>query len=138
MLLFALSLLGALTLASCKSATVGADASLARLQGHWAGTGPGGDCSVTISGNSLRFYARTDHWYETTFTIPAGTEPKQILATIVDATTPGQDHIGKVVVAIFNIEDGVLKLATSEDSSAAEDSDPWERFVDHYELKRAD
>src|SRR5262245_44603556 len=59
-------------------------AELRRLQGYWEGDGAAGKCSITITGNSLHFYARTDFWYVTTFTLPAGTDPQQLHATIKD------------------------------------------------------
>lgn len=83
---------------------------LKALQGHWEGEGAGGKCSITITGNSLHYRAGTN-WHETTFTLPAGTYPQQLHATIKDCWPPSKDAIGKVVFAIFKIEDGTLILA---------------------------
>jgi len=86
---------------------------LQRLQGTWEGVMVGqekdGKITITITGNSLHFHRDTNFWFETTFTLPAGTDPKQLHATIKDCA--GKDSIGKVVLAIFKIEDGTLTLA---------------------------
>jgi hypothetical protein len=87
---------------------------LQRLQGYWEGDGAAGKCSITITGNSLHFYARPDFWYKTTFALPAGTDPKQLHATIKDSSLP-TNGIGQVVLAIFKIEDGTLTLAVEGD-----------------------
>ena len=81
-----------------------------RLQGYWEGEGAGGKCSITITGNSLHYRAGTN-WHETTFTLPAGTDPQQLHATIKDSWPPAKDSIGQVVHAIIKIEDGTLTLA---------------------------
>ena len=111
------SLLGAVALSlaalftACQSTPTRTATELERLQGNWGGDGAAGKCSITITGNSLHFYARTDFWYETTFTLPAGTDPQQLHATIKDCSPPTTNAIGKVVFAIFKIEDGALTLA---------------------------
>ena len=87
---------------------------LQRLQGYWEGDGAAGKCSITITNNSLYFYARTDFWYKTTFALPAGTDPQQLHATIKDSSPP-TNGIGQVVLAIFKIEDGTLTLAVEGD-----------------------
>ena len=68
-----------------------------------------GKIIITITGNSLRFHRDTNFWFDTTFTLPAGTDPKQLHATIKNCAD--KDSIGKVVLAIFKIEDGTLTLA---------------------------
>ena len=84
------------------------------LQGYWEGSGPQGDkCSITITGDDLHFYGYGSNWYKATFTLPAGTDPQQLRATIKD----GSGHIGNVIFAIFKIEDGTLTLAADEGSS---------------------
>ena len=93
------------------------DSELHRLQGDWEGGGPPGKISLTITGNSLHFFARTDFWYETTFILPAGIEPRQLHATIKDSSPPADD-IGHVVFAIFKIEDGTLTLAVDDGADA--------------------
>jgi len=89
-------------------------AELQPLQGSWEGVLVGqeakGKISITITGNSLHFRGlNPNDWFETTFTLPAGTYPQQLHATIKDCTEPCDD-IGKVVFAIFKIEDGTLTL----------------------------
>jgi uncharacterized protein (TIGR03067 family) len=94
-------------------------AELQPLQGTWEGVELGhesnGKITITISGNSLHFRRGTNDWYETTLTLPAGTDPKQLRATIKRCSYP--DHVGKVVVALFKIEDGTLTLAADSGSS---------------------
>jgi hypothetical protein len=81
------------------------------LQGHWEGEGAGGKCSITIAGNSLH-YRNSAGWYKTTFTLPAGTDPQQLRATIKECSPPSNSAIGTAVFAILKIEDGTLLLAT--------------------------
>ena len=107
---------GAFALSLAASLTAGQDTppptavELNRLQGYWEGEGAGGKCSITITGNSLHYRAGTN-WHETTFILPANTDPQQLHATIKDCWPPSKDAIGKVVFAIFKIEDGTLTLA---------------------------
>src|SRR6185436_20415463 len=89
-------------------------AELQPLQGSWEGVlvdqEAAGKVSITITGNSLHFQGlKPTEWYETTFTLPAGTYPQQLHATIKDCSHPCDD-IGKVVYAIVKIEDGTLNL----------------------------
>jgi uncharacterized protein (TIGR03067 family) len=69
-----------------------------------------GKITITITGNSFHFHRDTNFWFETTIALPAGTNPKQLQATIKDC--PTASSIGQVVFAIFKIEDGKLTLAT--------------------------
>jgi uncharacterized protein (TIGR03067 family) len=120
-------------------------AELERLQGSWEGVIVGqeaaGKISINITGNSLHFQGlSTNQWYETTFTLPAGTNPQQLHATIKGCPQP--DAIGKVVFAIFKIEDGTLTLAGIQ-ASAVEPPKTFgegQGFEDHsifrYELKK--
>jgi hypothetical protein len=114
------SLLGALVLSlaavftACQSLSPRTDAELNRLQGYWEGEGAGGRCSITITGNSLYYRAGTN-WWKTTFTLPAGTDPRQLHATIKESSPP-TNGIGQVVFAIFKIEEGTLTLAEVDGS----------------------
>jgi uncharacterized protein (TIGR03067 family) len=92
-------------------------AKLQRLQGYWEGELLGGafKCSITFKGNSLHFYSRPDFWYKATFTLPAGTDPQQLRATIKDTAASATNDIGRVIVAIFKIEHGTLTLAVNQD-----------------------
>ena len=104
-----------------------AAAELQRLQGTWEGftlsqetpDGPivkgTNTITVTVTGNSLHFHRDTNFWFDTTITLPAGTEPQQLHATI----TRGASSTGQVVVAIFKIEDGTLTIATGNGSEEA-------------------
>ncbi len=91
---------------------------LQRLQGTWEGAVAGqesdGKITITITGNSFHFHRDTNFWFETTITLPAGTDPQQLHATIKRCSPP-DSPIGKVVVAIFKIEDGTLTLAARGD-----------------------
>ena len=89
---------------------------LQRLQGKWEGVGQekDGKITITFTGNSLHFHRDTNFWFETTFTLPAGTDPQQLHATIKRSSPPPNDPIGELVVAIFKIEDGTLTLAMNQ------------------------
>jgi len=92
---------------------------LQRLQGTWEGVMAGqennGYITITISSNSLHFHRDANFWFKTTFTQPVGTDPKQLHATIKDCA-PGQENsVGKVVVAMYKIEDGTLTLVALGD-----------------------
>ncbi len=88
---------------------------LRRLQGTWEGFLVGAEAdgknTITITGNSLHLYRDTNFWFETTFTLPASTDPKQLRATIKNSPPPNNNTLDAVVVAIFKIEDGTLTLA---------------------------
>jgi len=111
-------MLGALALSlaalstACPGTPTPIPAELKPLQGYWEGEGAGGKCSITITGNSLHYRAGTN-WWKTTFTLPAGTDPQQLHATIKDGSPP-TNGIGQVVFAIFKIEDGTLTLAVDK------------------------
>ena len=86
------------------------------LQGTWEGVEVSQEgaekITITMTGNSFHFHRDTNFWFETTITLPAGTDPKQLHATIKGCPPSQADSIGKVVGAIFKIEDGTLTLAT--------------------------
>lgn len=128
-------------LAGCKTDQPSA-AALQRLQGYWDGELLGGavKCSITVTGDSLYFYSRPDFWYQTTFTLPAATDPQQLRATITDTAPSATNGIGKVIIAILKIEDGTLTLAVNQDS----DGPPPKAFpsetnsvIARYDLKRS-
>ena len=118
------------------------NAELQLLQGTWEGFSlsrekPDGPpvkgtntITVTVTGNSLHFHRDTNFWFETTITLPAGTEPQQLHATI----KRGANSIGQVVVVIFKIEDGTLTLAT--DNGAGEALKVFEAAPNRYELRK--
>ena len=108
-------------------------AELKPLQGYWEGEGAGGKCSITITGSSLH-YRVGNNWYKTTFTLPAGTDPQQLHATIKDSSPP-TNGIGKVVFAIFKIEDGTLTLA--EDDMSDQPPKSFSSASSRYVLKQA-
>jgi uncharacterized protein (TIGR03067 family) len=68
--------------------------------------------TITITGDTLHFHRDTNFWFETTITLPSRTDPKQFRATIKGCPEPQADSIGKVVGAIFKIENGTLTVAT--------------------------
>jgi hypothetical protein len=123
-LLFALALSSAALFTACQSTTTRTDATLKRLQGYWEGEGAGGKCSITITGTSLLYRAGTN-WFKTTFTLPEGTDPRQLHATITDCSPPTNNSIDTVVFAIFKLEDGILTLAEVDGS---------DKQTTHYEL----
>ena len=139
--------LGALALSlaalftACQSTPTQTAAELKSLQGYWEGDGSGGKCSITITGNSLYYYGRTDFWFKTTFTLPAGTDPQQLLATIKDCSDcsqPENSSTGKVVPAIFKIEGGKLTLAADQGSGKQPTAFPSDLNspVARYDLKK--
>ncbi len=67
--------------------------------------------TVTITGNSFHFHRDTNFWFDTTITLPPGTDPQQLHATIKDSAPSQSSSNGKVVVSIFKIEGGTLTLA---------------------------
>jgi len=119
-------------------------AELQPLQGTWEGFVVGdkyNKITVTISSNSLHFHRDTNFWFETTITLPAGTNPKQLHATIKGCPPSQSDSIGQVVGAIFKIEDGTLTLATGGDGAAAEGTPKRFAAIDdkgqtRYELRK--
>ena len=75
----------------------------------------GGSITITISSNSLHFHRDANFWFKTTFTQPGGTDPKQLHATIKDCAAGQESSVGKVVVAMYKIEDGTLTLVALGD-----------------------
>jgi len=115
---FALSLAALFT--PCRSTAAQTAAELGGLQGYWQGEGPGGKCSITITGNSLHYSPPTGHSFTATFTLPTGTDPQQLRATIIQDNPPPQNSTtNKVVVAVFKIEDGTLTVSAFEDPAKA-------------------
>src|SRR4051812_48921312 len=131
-------LLGALALSlaalftACQRTPTPMAAELKPLQGYWEGEGAGGECSITITGNSLH-YRNSAGWFKTTFTLPAGTDPQQLHATIQDSSPP-RNGIGKVVYAIFKIEDGTLTLA--EDDMSDKPPKTFPSALSRYNVKK--
>ena len=115
------------------------NAELQALQGTWEGIMVGnesdGKVTITIAGNSLHFHRDTNFWFETTITLPAGKDPKQLHATIKGCPRSQADSIGKVVRAFFKIEDGTLTLATIGDD-AEETPKGFEAAGTRYELRK--
>ena len=95
-----------------------------------------GKITMTINGNSLHFHRDTNFWFETTFTLPAGTDPQELRTTIKGG--PDKDSIGKMVPAIFKTGEGNLTLAVNQDN----EHEPPKGFDDdtpgiiHYEFWR--
>ena len=106
------------------------NAELQLLQGTWEGVMVGqekdGKITITITGNSFHFHRDTNFWFDTTITLPAGKDPKQLHATIKDCAPGHESSVGKVVRTFFKIEDGTLSLATIGD----DDKDTPKSFED--------
>jgi uncharacterized protein (TIGR03067 family) len=115
------------------------NAELQLLQGTWEGVMVGqekdGNITITITGKSLHFHRDTNFWFETTITLPAGKDPKQLHATIKNCPPSQADSIGKVVRAFFKIEDGRLTLATMGDD-VEETPKSFEAAGTRYELRK--
>ena len=92
---------------------------LQRLQGTWEGVMVGDKSNdkyiITITGNSFHFHRDSNFWFATTITLRVDTDPRQLHATIKDCARGQENSVGKVVVAIFKIEDGSLTLAARGD-----------------------
>ena len=77
-----------------------------------------GKVTITIKGNSLDYERlNSTQWFKTTFTLPPGTYPPQLHATIKDCPEPCDD-IGRVVFAIFKIEAETMTLVGIQAPSA--------------------
>jgi hypothetical protein len=117
-----------------------ATAEVRHLQGNWEGVLVGresaGKITITFSGHSLHFQGlRADQWYDATFTLPEGTDPRQLRATI----TGGErvKDIGTVIGAIFKIENGTLSLAGLEDDATSDDSEAFDgNTMFHYRFRK--
>src|ERR1051325_9470688 len=107
-------------------------AQLQQLQGTWEEVKAGEKVTVTITGNSLHFYRDSNFWFETSFTLPAGADPQQLHATIKNSSPP-EDSKGKVVVAIFKIEDGTLTLAAEPQNGSKAFEEP---SMFHHKLRK--
>ena len=112
------------------------------LQGTWEGVLVGDEAhqkiTITITRNSLHFHRDTNFWFETTITLPAGKDPKQLHATIKGGPPSQGASIGQVVRAFFKIEDGTLTLVTMGDE-AEETPKSFEATKDggtRYELRK--
>jgi hypothetical protein len=133
------TLLGALVLSltalfiGCSTTPTPITEELKPLQGHWEGDGAGGKCSITITGNSL-VYHNSAGWYNSTVTLPAGTDPQQLHATIKDCWPPSSNAVGTVVFAIFKIEDGTLTLA--EDDMSDKPPKTFASALSRYKVRR--
>lgn len=112
-----------------------------RLQGRWvgrSGTDVNGDeVTITIKGDSFRFHRDEGFWFDTTIALIEGTAPQQLLATIIRCAPEQGSPTGKVVPAIFKIEDGTMTIG-----AFAEIEDPPKSFQDIstdslYTLRRA-
>ena len=103
------------------------------LQGRWEGDGAGGKCSITIVGDSLEYH-NSAGWYKTTFTLPAKTDPRQLHATIKEVSPPSKSAIGRVVFAIFKIENDTLTLAELDDSDQIPKS--FDEAASQYKVRR--
>jgi len=118
------------------------NAELQLLQATWEGVLVGDKAhqkiTITITGNSLHFHRDTNFWFDTTITLPAGKDPKQLHATIKGCPPSQGVSIGQVVRAFFKIEDGTLTLATIGDD-AEETPKSFEATKDQgtrYELRK--
>ena len=106
------------------------------LQGTWEEIKEGGNITITITGNSFHFYRDTSFWFETTITLPAGTDPPQLHATILRCPPSQKNSLGKVVPAIFRIEEEILTLAAFSDHEAAPPKSFEDKEAMRYELRK--
>ncbi len=126
---------------SAANLPVGAELQL--LQGAWTGVTVGDQSQqkirITIIGNSLHFHRDSNFWFETTITLPTDTDPKRLCATIKGCPPSQADSIGKVVVAIYQIQDEKLTLAAlggGEEEAPTSFEIAEERGLARYELRK--
>lgn len=116
LVLSGLCLLGILQAGCARRATPTAPTALQQLQGTWSGIvlhGPPKErYTIRVAGDSFHFYRDTNFWFDTTITLPPGTEPQRLLAKIRKTAAGQEDSIDQSVVAIFKIEGETLILAT--------------------------
>ena len=96
-------------------------ADTALLQGKWEGVEVGkedsGKCTLMVVGNKLDFQGwNKAEWYKGTFTLPKGTDPKQLEGAIAECPFP--EMVGKKSPGIYKIENGKLTLAAFRPGSA--------------------
>lgn len=116
LLLSGFCLLGILQAGCARRPTPTVPTALQQLQGTWSGivvNGPPKErLTIRVTGDSFDFLRDTNFWFDTTITLPPGTEPQRLHARI-RKTAPGQeDSIDQSVVAIFKVEGETLILAT--------------------------
>jgi uncharacterized protein (TIGR03067 family) len=114
-------------------------AALPLLQGTWEGVLVGDKLqkkvTVTIAGDALHFHRDRNFWFETTVTLPADKDPKQLHATITGRSPSQPVKIGHVVRAFFKIEEETLILAAIGDG-AEETPKGFEVAANRYELRK--
>jgi hypothetical protein len=102
----------------CTSKAV-APSTLDGIQGRWEGYLNGDEasakCTITIAGESLRFYRDANFWFDTTFTLDEGKQPKQMHVTIRKCAPP-EDSIGEEMHVILKLENQILTLAGEQSS----------------------
>jgi len=124
----------------CQGTPMQGTATFRSLQGRWEGDGREGNgprrrCTITITGSSLRLYRDTNYWFETTFALPAGTDPQEIQATIHAASH--RDHLGEVVFGILKLKGGTRTLAALDHPGKLPKDFADEQYS-LYEVRRAD
>jgi uncharacterized protein (TIGR03067 family) len=87
------------------------------LEGTWKGYDKAqpaaGTCSVKFSKNTVEFHGvDKDDWCKGIFTLHEDTNPKQIIATILEA--PDARVVGQTIHAIYRIESTTLTLAGNQ------------------------
>jgi uncharacterized protein (TIGR03067 family) len=114
-------------------------ATLPLLQGTWEGLLVGDKLqkkvTVTIAGNALHFHRDRNFWFETTITLPADKDPRQLHATITGRAPSQPVSVGQVVRAFFKIEEEALTLATIGNETE-ETPESFEAAKTRYELRK--
>ncbi len=105
------------------------------LEGQWERTGDEHPATLTIEGDSLYFYSRPDHQFDTTFAFVPDTDPPELHATILDSPRTSS-AAGEVVVALYRVEDGTLSLAVV--NADGERPLSFDRASERLEFVRAD
>ena len=109
------------------------------LQGTWQGTEIGGKTDVTytlvVSENTAEFHgADTNQWLKATFSLQEDTNPRRIV--FVTTACPYPPHIGITRYAIYQLEDGKVRLTASEPGDAKVPSDFSAPGTRQFEFRR--
>ena len=90
------------------------------LQGTWQASEIGGKgevCRIVISGDTAEFRgADTNEWFKATFTVRPDTNPRQVVFVTTASSYP--PHIGITRYGIYRVEDGMIRLTSSEPGNA--------------------
>lgn len=103
------------------------------LQGYWETDGASDPTQLTVEGDTLWFYRGDDFQYDATFTLVPETDPPELHATILD-TPRTTDSVGELVIAVYDLTDGVLDIAVVDKSDGKPTS--FDQGIGRYRFER--